>query len=292
MRIASNKVRDIIAFFRLELHGLYEENEIDRFIEICFEEYTGFSRADLLTRQEATVNESDLLKFNFAVKDLKRGRPVQYITGKAWFFDMTLSVNESVLIPRPETEELVQWITDDYKDSVSSVSMLDIGTGSGCIPLALKRKMPRHHVYALDVSAEALAVARQNADKYRADIHFIRMDVTDDTAWGKIPACSVMVSNPPYITEKEKTGMHPNVVDYEPHLALFVPDDDALVFYRVIARLAKEKLKAGGHLYFEINEALGLDVCILLQKEGFSDVRLKQDISGKDRMVRAAWGGN
>ncbi|TND08934.1 MAG: release factor glutamine methyltransferase [Bacteroidetes bacterium] len=287
MRIASNKVKDIIAFFRQELHDLYDEAEIDRFVEICFEEYAGYSRLDVLNRQDATVNESDLLKFNFAVKDLKRGRPIQHITGKAWFFDITLTVNEHVLIPRPETEELVQWIVDDHRKEVPSISMLDIGTGSGCIAIVLKRKLPKNHVYALDVSSEALALAKQNALQGQADVHFIQSDILDRSGWSKLPSCAVIVSNPPYVRKSEKEAMHKNVVDFEPHTALFVPDEDALIFYKTIGELGLEKLKPGGHLYFEINENLGLEVCILLQKLGYKDVQLRQDMSGKDRMVRS-----
>jgi len=288
MRIASNHVQSVIDFFRSELAGLYEENEIDRFIELCFERFTGFSRIDLLNRRSETVNESDLLKFNFAVKDLKRGRPVQHVLGEAWFFDMPLLVNEHVLIPRPETEELVRWIIDEHLATGNSFSFIDAGTGSGCIALALKKKFPRAHAYALDVSEPALAVARENAGKLETELHFIHADVLDRESWKLLPSCAFIVSNPPYVRRSESESMHKNVLDYEPHTALFVPDEDALVFYKAIAELGLQKLKTGGKLYFEINEALGLEVCILLQKIGYADVQLRKDLSGKDRMVRAS----
>lgn len=287
MRIPSNHVHAVIGYFRSELAGLYEDSEIDTFVAWCFDEYLGFSRSDLLTRQHETMNQSDLLRFHFAVKALKRGRPIQYILGKSWFFGMELAVNENALIPRPETEELVEWILADYKTSSATLSILDIGTGSGCIAIALKKNLPQAHVYALDVSVGALALARENALTQQTDLHFIQCDMLAPEAAAQLPSCSVIVSNPPYVKQSERSTMLRNVLEHEPHLALFVPDDDALVFYRAIAKAGLQKLKPGGRLYFEINEALGIECCILLQQLGYRDVVLKKDMSGKDRMIRA-----
>jgi release factor glutamine methyltransferase len=287
MRIPTNKISDIAQFFRNELSSLYEKEEIETFIAWCFEDFIGFTKTDLLVKQDKTVSESDLLKFHFAVKDLKRGRPIQYILGKASFYGIEFIVNGNVLIPRPETEELVKLIIDDARSHAESFSILDIGTGSGCIAVALKKNLPRCHVYALDVSEEALKVAKDNALRNECEIHFIHGDMLDAATREKLPACTIIVSNPPYIKSSEQSSMHENVVEHEPHLALFVPDEDALVFYKVIAAAGKTKLKPGGAVYVEINEALGIDTAILFQKEGYQNVQLLQDMQGKDRMIKA-----
>jgi release factor glutamine methyltransferase len=287
MRIPTNKISDIAQFFRNELSSKYEKEEIEKFIEYCFHDFIGFTKTDLLIKQDRTVSESDLLKFHFAVKDLKRGRPVQYILGKASFYGMEFIVNSNVLIPRPETEELVKLILDDAKLHAESFSILDIGTGSGCIAVALKKNLPRCHVYALDISEEALKVARENALRNDCEIHFIHGDIRDQSVVEKLPACTVLVSNPPYVKNSERSSMHENVVEHEPHLALFVPDEDALIFYKVIAEAGKTKLKPGGAVYVEINEALGIDTALLFQKEGYTNVQLLQDMQGKDRMIKA-----
>jgi release factor glutamine methyltransferase len=289
MKIPSNKVSDIMNYFHGELYSLYEKEEIEKFIEYCFEEFIHFKKTDLLLKQEKTVSESDLLKFHFAVKDLKRGRPIQYVIGKSWFYGMEFIVTNDVLIPRPETEELVKLVIDDAKLHNESFSILDIGTGSGCIAIALKKNLPRCHVYALDISEEAISVAKQNAEKNNCEVHFIHADILDKTSFAKIPACSVIVSNPPYVKKSEINSMHKNVVEYEPHTALFVNDENALVFFKTIAEVGKIKLKPGGVVYVEINESLGLETAILFQKEGYVDVQLKQDMQGKDRMVVAHW---
>lgn len=287
MRIPSNKVSDIKNYFLAELNSLYEKEEIEKFIEYCFEEFVHYNKSDLLFNQDKTVNESDLLKFHFAVKDLKRGRPIQYIIGKTWFYGMEFIVSNAVLIPRPETEELVKLIIDDAQKHNESFSILDIGTGSGCIAVALKKNLPRCHVYALDISEEAISVAKQNAEKNNCEIHFIFADILKKEDWKKINSVSVIVSNPPYVKKSEINSMHKNVTEYEPHTALFVNDENPLLFYKAIAEAGKEKLKAGGSVYVEINEALGLETAILFQKEGYTDVQLKQDMQGKDRMVVA-----
>lgn len=287
MRIPSNRIKDIAVYFRNELVDQYETGEIDQFLNWCLEAFAGYTRNDLLLRPDSRVTESELLKLYFAVKDLKHGRPIQYITGKSYFLGLTLQVSSAVLIPRPETEELVEWVLDEYGNRPDSFSIVDIGTGSGCIAIALKQKLSRCHVYAVDVSVEALDIAKINAENSSTDIHFIQTDVLVEGAVSAIPNCLVMISNPPYIRRSEENAMHKNVLEHEPHTALFVPDDDALIFYQAIGKLALEKLKAGGCLYVEINEALGLETCILFQKLGFTDVRLRQDMQGKDRMVAA-----
>ncbi|HEY0612889.1 MAG TPA: peptide chain release factor N(5)-glutamine methyltransferase, partial [Chitinophaga sp.] len=203
---------------------------------------------------------------------------------------MELMVNPQVLIPRPETEELVEWIVNNVRMGGSAnVRMLDIGTGSGCIPLALKKELPAANVWGIDVSPGALETAKANARQQELDVRFEEVNVLDEQATAGLPVFDIIVSNPPYIKQSEHTVMQQQVLAYEPSLALFVPDEDALLFYRVIAVLAKHKLTPGGSLYFEINEALGNEVVELLKTAGYKDVTLKQDIFGKDRMVKAVF---
>lgn len=287
MRIPTNKVQDILGFFRLELALKYQPEEIDILAGYCFEDFNGISKKDLLLHPEKTVSESDLLKYNFAVKDLKRGRPIQYILGKAWFMGREFEVNESVLIPRPETEELTQLVIDEIMMHDETISVMDIGTGSGCIPVSIKLKKPRTHVYALDLSQDALTVAQSNAAKLGADVKFMHVDFLDRTKWEKIPPVSVIVSNPPYVKHSESASLPDRVKDHEPHTALFVPDEDALVFYKAIAEFGRQKLKPGGKIFVEINEALGIETCIVFQQAGFTNVQLKQDMQHKDRFVVA-----
>ncbi len=287
MRISSNHIRSIISFFYSELQHRYSRSEINRLVEMVFEAYHGYTRTELLKRVDETVNESDLLRYNFAVKDLKNGKPVQYVIGKAWFFDLTLMVNEHVLIPRPETEELVQWIADDYRHVNDPIAIVDAGTGSGCIPIALARKLPRAKVSAFDVSAGALQVAAHNAMTANTVVQFFSADMLDETTWAVIPQCDVLVSNPPYIRRSEAAAMDEHVTAYEPHLALFVPDEDALLFYKALAQLGKNVLKPGGVLYVEINEALGEPVVKLFEQSGYKAIELRNDLSGKQRMVKA-----
>lgn len=288
MRIPTNKVQDILNFFQAELKLKYEPEEIRRLAEYCFEDFIGITKTDLLLRPDKTVSESDLLKFNFAVKDLKRGRPIQYILGKAWFMGEEFEVNNDVLIPRPETEELAQLVIDEIRLHTETVSVLDIGTGSGCIAIMIKKKCPRAHVYGIDVSSAAIAVANQNSIKLQADVNFMNRDVFYIPHWSSLPDCSIIVSNPPYISIDEKSTLADRVVDYEPHQALFAPKEDPLAFYRAIADIANNKLKPGGKVIVEINEALGLETCIAFQKAGFSDVVLKNDMQGKHRFVVAS----
>ncbi len=288
MRIPSNKISDIIQFFRNELSAKYEKDEIEKFIEFCFEDFVGYSKADLITKTEKTVSESELLKFHFAVKDLNKGKPIQYILGKTFFYGLEFVVNSNVLIPRPETEELVKLILDDAKLHSESFSIIDIGTGSGCIAISLKKNLPRCHVYAMDISEEALKVAHENSIRNTCDIHFIKGDILRNQMLENLPACSIIVSNPPYVKLSEQSTMYENVLEHEPHLALFVPDEDALVFYKSIATIGKAKLKTGGVVYVEINEALGIDTALVFQREGYKDVQLLQDMQGKDRIIKAS----
>jgi release factor glutamine methyltransferase len=233
--------------------------------------------------KELPVTASQQKLLDDYAEQLLKHTPIQYVLHKAWFAGMPLYVDNNVLIPRPETEELVHWIANLDKP----LKILDIGTGSGCIPIALKAKHPEWQVHALDVSAGALEVAKRNAIGQRTEVEFHLADMLDREAWKLLPMFDIIVSNPPYIRKSEAASMNANVLAFEPHTALFVPDDDALLFYKTIADFAIEHLHPDGLLFFEINEALGTGVCNLLSAKRFKNIELRKDLQGKDRMVKA-----
>jgi release factor glutamine methyltransferase len=270
------------AAFTLIIHTLEPlqgAREAANIAHILMEHLTGMSKMDrIVYKDKAFVQETQLQK---SLEALLQHQPIQYVIGKSWFYGLELMVNSQVLIPRPETEELVEWIVNDVQ---TAVKILDIGTGSGAIPLALKKELPQADVWSVDISAGALEVAAANAAQLNLAVHFEQVDILSPAQ--QLPAFDIIVSNPPYIRESEQADMEEQVVSYEPRIALFVPDHDALLFYRQIGLVAKEKLREGGRLYFEINEAFGKEVVALLEEQGFINVILKQDIYGKDRMVR------
>ncbi len=287
MRIPSNKIKDVINFFSQELQELYDEREIKSFIKIVMETYTGLNPAQLLISGNNNLNESVLLKIKFAINDLKKYKPLQYILGNTWFYDLEYKVTPDVLIPRPETEELVKWVIDDYKNHLQTFTLLDIGTGSGCIPVTLKKHLPQCITNAIDISDKALDVAISNAKDNDVEVNFMLLDILDREKWKDLPQMDVIVSNPPYVRDLEKEEMNPNVMDYEPHLALFVSNEDPLVFYNAIADFALFNLKNKGCLYFEINESLALQTKTLLEVKGFINCEIRKDMQGKDRMIKA-----
>jgi release factor glutamine methyltransferase len=266
---------------------LYDEREAANIAHIIMEYLTGMSKLDRIVHKTKILSPDQNQRLKVAIEALQRHEPVQYITGNSWFYGMELLVNKNVLIPRPETEELVEWIVQDASHR-HRLHLLDVGTGSGCIPLALKKSLPDALVSAIDVSEGALEVARSNAARHRLDISFHLMDALDPAQLAALPEFDRIVSNPPYITQSEQKTMQELVWGFEPSLALFVPDNDALLFYRHISIMAKGKLLPGGALYFEINEALGKEVVALMEELGFREVTLKQDMFGKDRMVKGS----
>lgn len=291
MRIASNKITDILRFFRDELQAIYEKEELETIIEYCFEDYLNMKRPDIVLRANDTISESNLLKFNFAIKDLKKYKPIQYILGKADFYGLKFQVNEHVLIPRPETEELVDLIikeNEELSTKSQEVSILDIGTGSGCIPIALKKNIPFAKMYALDISIQAIEVAKQNALINNTDVNFIIDDILDPklNLRKQTPLFDIIVSNPPYIGISEKDQMQKNVLDYEPHIALFVANEDPLLFYNAISNFALKHLKPKGKLYLEINQAYGGETKQLLESKGFKNIILIKDLNNKNRILR------
>lgn len=261
------------------LYGNGEARAItDYVLDVCF----GLSKADILCGAVEEMTAEKTAELNKIFGRLTEGEPVQYVLGRAEFSGRWFNVRPGVLIPRPETEELCAWITADSKASASP-KVLDIGTGSGCIAITLQLDMPESKVTAWDISADALDVARENAQQLGANVNFVKLDALNAKPEGE---WDVIVSNPPYICEKEKKDMAVNVLEHEPHTALFVPDADPLLFYRAITRLAVQTLSKGGRLYFEINPIYADDTCRMMQAEGMTAVELRSDMFGKQRMAK------
>lgn len=270
------------------LAPIHDQREAANIAHIVMEYVTGLSKMDRIVYKDKELTDQQFAQLQEALKALHEHQPVQYVTGSSWFYGMELQVNANVLIPRPETEELVEWIIQDVHESkLLNRRILDIGTGSGAIPIALKKELPTATVWAVDVSTGALATARANAQQQKLEVHFEQIDILDTAAARSLPMFDIIVSNPPYICQRERTDMQEQVVAYEPSIALFVPDEDALLFYRQIGSLAKEKLNPGGALYFEINEAFGSETAALLREQGYVNVEVRKDLFGKDRMVKA-----
>ncbi|HWB24025.1 MAG TPA: peptide chain release factor N(5)-glutamine methyltransferase [Chitinophagaceae bacterium] len=271
-----------------QLYELYNDREAANIADMVMEHVTAQRRIDRIVYKDLPVSMLQQAMLEELTLQLLKHTPVQYVLHEAWFAGMKFYVDENVLIPRPETEELVDWICQIQATGIRQpVSVLDIGTGSGCIPVSIKKKFPEWDVYAVDISAGALAVAQKNAILNEVNINFHLLDILDVQASAGLPVFDIIISNPPYIRESEAATMHNNVLVFEPHTALFVPDEDALLFYRTIADFALEHLNPGGFLFFEINESLGKEVCGLLAARGFEHIELRKDLQGKDRMVRA-----
>ncbi len=286
MRVASNKLSDIIGFYYSELEGIYAHDEITAMAAMAIEHYLGITRRELPQKMSSNVNQSELIKLYDCAKLLKQHRPLQYILGQAWFYGLTLRVNESVLIPRPETEELVDLV---LKENKTAASFFDIGTGSGCIPVSINKNRPNALVSACDISAAALAVARQNALLQQVPVHFFEADVLDAPNFlKKTNHCfEVILSNPPYIKPSEKNTLSKNVLGQEPDLALFVEGEDAILFYKKIIDLCGQLLEAGGRLYFELNPLTAASVeAYAQQSELFAQTGLIKDLSGKQRFFK------
>lgn len=277
--------------FLQELSSLYEEQEIESFFYIILEKLHGLKRIDLALNPQTVMDGAHLKQWKNIVSELKKQRPVQYILGETTFYGLSFLVNENTLIPRPETEELVELIIEstNYELRNTKLKVLDIGTGSGCIAISLAKYLPTSEVYAIDVSEKALATAKKNAELNKVAIDFISTNILDIVTLSAVAGLDkqfdIIVSNPPYVRNLEKAEIKPNVLEYEPHLALFVEDTDALLFYRKIAELAIKNLNPNGKLYFEINQYLGKETIKLLEDFGFRNVELKKDIYENDRII-------
>ncbi|MBO9201235.1 MULTISPECIES: peptide chain release factor N(5)-glutamine methyltransferase [Niastella] len=287
---------------------LYDDREAANISDWVMEHVTGMRKIDRIMHKQSILAPDQAARLLEYTRELLTHKPVQYVLHEAWFCGMPFYVDEQVLIPRPETEELVEWVVENAGQKAegrgqreegnrqwamgnnslqaTSLRILDIGTGSGCIPVSLKKKLPRAEVFACDVSEGALAVAARNAAAQQTPIHFLQADFLNADTWPSLPMADIIVSNPPYIPQSDKNTMLQNVLAYEPHLALFVPDNDALVFYEAIARFAKDKLISGGSVFVEIHEDLGLKTKELFENNGFK-AEVKKDFQGKDRMVKA-----
>ena len=274
-------------YFTDTLTPIYGADETESLFNIALEEIQGLRRVELIMNPDAGLSSTQKEKWDAVVAQLLQHKPIQYIFGKAHFYGFEFTVNANTLIPRPETEELVEWIINENKNK-EDITILDIGTGSGCIAISLAHNLKQAAVSALDVSAEALAVAKHNAAANNVTVNFIQDDIL--TANSLPRQYDIIVSNPPYVRNLEKHEIKPNVLDFEPHLALFVEDNDPLIFYRKIARLAKQYLKKGGTLYFEINQYLGTETVHMLKTQGFKKVILRKDLYGNDRMVSVSIG--
>ena len=283
MRIPSNRVRDIERYFHAELADKYPDGEIGSFLLILFEAFMGWDRAHLLLHRDDTINQSDLLKFHWAAEDLKRFRPIQYIVGHTHFCGLRIQVGDGVLIPRPETEEMVGRIKAMMP---GAKRVADLCTGSGCIALALADHYHDAQVWGVDLSAEALDIAKANAEANGLEVTFIQCDLLQDEPPLPCDTVDLIVSNPPYVCDSERGQMSPNVLDYDPELALFVPDDDPLRFYRAIGQYASRHLSPDGLLVMEINEHLGAETCQLMQQLGFV-ATLHKDFCDKNRCITA-----
>lgn len=290
MRIMINRSNlNIISLSRLLDN--YDINEARSIIKILLEDCFGLSYTDICCGALDKLSDKDVERLESMMQELRNNVPVQYVTGKAFFSNRIFHVSDGVLIPRPETEELCQWITDDMAVSRESISksegirILDVGTGSGCIAITLALDNAGTKVTAWDISEKALDIARMNAGNLHADVEFIKQDALNAIA-NECEMYDVIVSNPPYICMKEADEMEENVLEHEPHLALFVPDDSPLLFYRAITEYASKSLRPGGALYFEINPIYNKEMTTLLHSFGFHDVEIRQDVFGKDRMVK------
>ena len=301
MNSSENTVKSILHYFHNSLKINYDQEELTQLCNWSFEKIMGYSRVEMLLNAETKVNTAQYHQFIDTVEKLKMHMPIQYIFEETEFYDLKFILNSSVLIPRPETEELVKWMLKDIESiskfdrnaasSASKIKVLDIGTGSGCIAIALQKFGIDVQVTALDISEEALKIAFKNADLNQVPIHFVHCDIEElekaINATKQVDFFDVLVSNPPYVLNSEKLQMHSNVLNYEPHLALFVDDSEPLRYYKSILNFAKHKLKAGAYIYFEINEAFSNELEVLLNEFGYDEPMVKKDINEKPRMVKA-----
>ena len=279
------KIKEYRSYFIHELTPIFDEGEAESFFYLILENKHELKRIDLALQPNLTFSADQIKVWNIILEQLKQEIPIQYLLGKTSFYGLDFDVNPAVLIPRPETEELVDWIIKSNVAAQASkiIKILDIGTGSGCIAISLAKNIPDAQVFAIDVSAEALATAQKNAEINKVQVTFINKNILETTDLEQ--QFDIIVSNPPYVRNLEKQEIKKNVLDNEPHLALFVEDNDALIFYRKIAELAQKNLSKNGQLFFEINQYLGQEMMELLEKMNFKNIELRKDIYGNYRML-------
>lgn len=279
-------VQDAIYYLLKQLGTIYDNGEASQITNWIMENITGSKKTErMLYKNAALTNEGEIQLRNYTERLLQH-EPVQYVLNESWFYGCKFYVDKNVLIPRPETEELVDWIINNYGFPVDEVKILDIGTGSGCIPISIKRRIRTAEIWACDISPGALGVAKRNAAALGTAINFIQLDFLDKEQWQQLPCFDIIISNPPYVPEKDKKEMNSNVLQYEPATALFVPNNDSLVFYRAIAAFGKTHLNKSGSIYTEIHESSGIAAMDVFQSVGYT-AELKKDMQQKDRMIKA-----
>ena len=285
MKFPTNQLSDIIKVFKNELGSFYSDNELSSLCRLTFDAILKYSSIDILLNQQKSVNESDLLKINSVIKELKQYKPIKYILGSTTFMDYEIGVNPSVLIPRPETEELVQWAFEESKE-IEILSVLDLCTGSGCIAIAMKSKYKNATVLGIDISVEAIRTAKDNALKNGIDICLKQFDVLSNHYIFDENVFDIIISNPPYVLDKEKSQMQDNVLSYEPHLALFVPDFDPLIFYTSILAKGAKWLRPSGQIFVEMNPLLTNELQALFEQLNYTLIENKKDMNGKTRFFK------
>lgn len=273
-------------FILNQLKTIYPDSEANQVTDLVMESLTGSAKVERMLYKNSAITDNEEMQVKEFTERLMQHEPVQYILNESWFYGLKFFVDKNVLIPRPETEELVDWIITDCKFPIDQLSIFDIGSGTGCIPIALKRKLRKAEVWSCDISEAALKVAAKNAVTIGADINFILLDFLNKDEWKKLPSFDITVSNPPYIPYKERYQMPANVLEYEPAKALFVPDNDQLVFYKAIAEFGKTHLKKNGTIYTELHENFGKETAELFNSAGYK-TEIKKDMQGKERMMKA-----
>lgn len=284
MKIPSNRLQSVLKYALQELNSFYDEQEIRSFFYLMAAHFLNMDKTTVILQPNYALSESELLKFNFAIKDLKQEKPIQYIFGETFFCGLSFLVNPDTLIPRPETEELVNWIIEgENKDE--TIDVFDIGTGSGCIAISIDKALPQANVRAIDISTGALKIANENNSRLEASVAFEQLDILQ-TPRNYPHQFDVIVSNPPYVRISEKAQMRNNVLLYEPSIALFVENEDPLLYYRHILLFTQKHLKSGGRLYFEINEKMGDTIAQQMTLYDFIEIQIKEDFFGRPRMIR------
>lgn len=273
-------------FLLNKLRTIYSEGEAGQITDWVMENLTGSKKAERMLYKNADITSKEEVLLRQYTERLLEHEPVQYILNESWFCGLRFYVDKNVLVPRPETEELVEWVVSNCKFPVDQLRILDIGSGSGCISVSLKRRIRRAEVWGCDVSDAALAVAKKNAESLGTDVNFVQLDFLDSTTWQLLPSFDIIISNPPYIPAKDKKDMQPNVLLHEPATALFVPDNDPLVFYKAIAEFGKTHLNKAGSVFTEIHESLGERTLEIFKSAGYKS-ELKKDMQQKDRMIRS-----
>ncbi len=279
-------IQEATYFILNKLRTICNEAEASTITDWVMEHLTSSKKAERMLYKNSAITPKEELQLQQFAERLLQHEPVQYVLNESWFCGLKFYVDKNVLIPRPETEELVEWIIANCRFPVDELKILDIGSGSGCIPITLKRRIRKAEIWGCDISKKALVIAKKNAETLGTDINFVQLDFLNSASWAPLPSFDIIVSNPPYVPEKNRETMHPNVLNHEPATALFVPDTDPLIFYKAIAEFGKIHLNTNGIIYTEIHEDLGKETMEIFQSAGYT-TELKKDMQQKDRMIKS-----